>query len=87
MKVTQRDYDLIKSKIAEIPIEKIKDYKQWHDDLGYSEIKFCWGIFHISNAGLIPEIRKSNYNDSHLQTAIVKIIREMLSNHNKDNVK
>jgi len=76
MKIKDNDYNVLKTKIEavvkKLGIEKIKYFLTYN-----TEIDLVWQLYHIQYKDE-PELKLYDYlNDSHIETAIRKIIKEL----------
>jgi len=87
MKMSSREYEKIKESLVAFGVEKITAYKKQLEELhasGESNIKNVETrlIFEVYYACVPKELRmdimdNDNYNDSHIETAVRKALREL----------
>lgn len=70
MKMTPQDFSALKSSIEEVLVLNPKAVPAMKL-LGYSDIRICWDIYHHSR---IDKHLLGKYNDSHIETALKRII-------------
>jgi hypothetical protein len=80
MKMNQINYDLLKNKISEIKRMRQETINNYHK-LHMSNTRIMWDIFYYANSithgFLFNSIHNQNLNDSHIQTALFKIGKEL----------
>jgi predicted transcriptional regulator len=80
MKISQKSYDYLKKEIEIVKQEKQENINSFHK-LHYNNTRIMWDILHYINSKNHGEtfrmLYAENLNDSHIQTAIFKIGKEL----------
>lgn len=85
MKFTSEDYNSLKAKVESLDID-IKASLQNYYDKGIGErpaIRFAWDLFFASRWSKDDDNRGKGYTDKHIETAMKKIVKELIQQENK----
>ncbi len=73
MKITKQDYSLLKTAIAAVESKiTLAEYRKE----GLSDTRYRWDLFHLA-AHKNSELYRLNLDDSHIDTALRKIVKEL----------
>jgi hypothetical protein len=84
MKFTTEHYNILKNRVADLGIDKLKQAKAEYKEKGLSETRFLFDVFYASKTKIGDGIGLSSncgiegdYNDNHIETAMKKVISEL----------
>jgi hypothetical protein len=85
MKFTTEHYNILKNRVADLGIDKLKKAKTEYKEKGLSETRFLFDVFYASKTVIGDGIGLSSncgiegdYDDSHIKTAMKKVIKELI---------
>jgi len=73
MKIKKADFEDIKKRVLDV-LAKEPEAKAFYKSMGYSKERFAWDAFHTAGINITPLYEY--LHDSHIQTALFKIIGE-----------
>lgn len=88
MKITQKDYQGLKQAIEKaIQDQDLNINQLWVDysNLGFSEMRFRWDLFHLSRVRIGDKNCPGDFNlydylnDNHIDTALKNIVKELFN--------
>ena len=84
MKFTNEHYSILKNRVADLGIDKLKTAQNEYKQKGLSETRFLFDVFYASKTKIGDGVGMSSncgiegdYNDNHIETAMKKVIKEL----------
>ena len=88
MKFTNEHYTILKNRISDIGIDRLKQAKEEYKNKGLSKTRFLFDVFYFSKTKIGDGVGMSSncgivgdYNDAHIETAMNKVINDLIGGY------